>query len=100
MGRLWGFLRSVGVGNEEYFSNSRGKGFKSRNTRRDKDVNAMGCDAGKTLGIERKSEKYKLGCVISALRGHNHVSLAILKRKRASSHERTQKINKKRDLIR
>lgn len=54
MGRRWGFLRSVGVGNEEYFSNSRGKGFKSRNTRRDKDVNAMGCDAGKLSALRER----------------------------------------------
>lgn len=86
MVRLWGFQLSMGDENEHYFSNSRGKGFKTRNTCRDKDVNAMGCNAGeggekKAIGIKRKRERNKkISTVISALRRNNRVSLEILKR--------------------
>lgn len=63
MVRLWGFQLSMGDENEHYFSNSRGKGFKTRNTCRDKDVNAMGCNAGeggkKRLASRGRESKIK-----------------------------------------
>lgn len=63
MVRLWGFQLSMGDENEHYFSNSRGKGFKTRNTCRDKDVNAMGCKAGeggkKAFGRKKREQNKK-----------------------------------------
>lgn len=63
-------LYSIGDENEKYFSNSRGKGFKTRNTWSDKDVSATGRIAGKI---------YNVKTVISALGSNNRVSSLLLK---------------------
>ena len=58
MVRLWGFLYAMGEENGKYFSNSRGKGFKTRSTWGDKDFNAMGCRQ-EEFSIEEWKERKK-----------------------------------------